>query len=324
LQSAQLSNYIKIHTHLCIATSLAFYSLCRTLLTVAIFIVTAEVSPTGLRTPNDVRGRMKSGEIVYQPKRHMFFLSPLRYLIYPRSDGTLPLVEKNWSPFLHNNILHYVYNVFPLHVIREGETVGEDSINMSLVSLHHCPQSSLFWEYGAPRGGTPALMINEKTQTYLAFFHSSTYPGVKKVFRRGIPKSYFFGAYTFIAEGSQSSTSSLKFKLLSMSPYPIKLDEWYEGKWLFPSTYIAYVPYPMGFVLREEAGVTYVLLTISTIEKYGHVVKIELDKLLKSLRPIDCSSRNDSRNVSTNNVMKHIDDLRKCKLFLNYSMTRSN
>lgn len=51
------------------------------------------------------------------------------------------------------------------------------------------------WEFGAPRGGTPALLVNGE---YLAFFHSK-----KRVFKHGTTSkigTYFMGAYTFSSE----------------------------------------------------------------------------------------------------------------------------
>ena len=64
----------------------------------------------------------------------------------------------------------------------------------------------------------------------------------------------------------------------------------YDGPWFDRST--GYIPYPMGFVLREYGGKLFAFLSFSQLEKKGFIAKIDVDELLSSMIPINCSHAN--------------------------------
>ena len=97
--------------------------------------------------------------------------------------------------------------------------------------------SGLDWGHGHLRGGTPAVLIDDKY--YLSFFHTQT-----KLKTSGY-NTYFMGAYTF--------SKQPPFTLLSISRFPIVDKQFYSGTWntRFANRKINYVVFPMHFTVEN-------------------------------------------------------------------------
>lgn len=135
--------------------------------------------------------------------------------------------QKNWSPFVYNDSLLFIYSLRPHEVIHADLNSG------ICVELKKTP--SLFtWNMGDPRGGTPALLVDGE---FLTFFHSQifTKSSVSKEIAR---HHYFMGAYTFSAEPP--------FMITRYTPSPIIGKKFYTE-----STADKRVIFPGGFIVAE-------------------------------------------------------------------------
>lgn len=166
---------------------------------------------------------------------HFITINPKK-MIYPEKvvkrnleKGWTATWEKNWTPFVYNDIIYMIYSIDPFEVIRPNLKTGQcELVNLSYPSHD--------WKLGSPRGGTPAILIDGE---YLAFFHSqSLYESSckqKKSSRRNQKIHYLMGAYTFSAEPP--------FELTSISTSPIIEDGFYT----MPNPYKKVI-YPGGLV----------------------------------------------------------------------------
>jgi hypothetical protein len=203
-------------------------------------------------------------------------------------------IEKNWSPFLHENKLHFVYSLQPLRILAitsvdksdvsghgngngngNNRKVVEGTATLSLLSMTKCSFET--WEWGQPRGGTPWLLV--KGGVLLSFFHSrNKLPGSKM-------ETYWMGAMTM--------SSSPPFKLLQISKAPILLDAWYQGPWC-GFRHIDYIVYPMGFFVGPSddgsGGTDVITLSLGRNDNEGYIAKIDVSVLMASLRPVTCVS----------------------------------
>ena len=128
--------------------------------------------------------------------------------------------------------------------------------------------NGLDWGHGHLRGGTPAVLIDDKY--YLSFFHTQT-----KLKSSGY-NTYFMGAYTF--------SKQAPFTLLSISRFPIVDKQFYTGPWdtRFSNRKINYVVFPMHFTVENNK----IQLTIGHQDAAGWLVTMELPDLLKSMREV--------------------------------------
>lgn len=142
--------------------------------------------------------------------------------------------EKNWVPFCYNNNLMLAYSLCP-HII----------FKPWLKKTGHCQlfcvdKTMLPWHWGAPRGGTPALLDGDE---YLAFFHSSK--KMATVHSQGKEEwHYFIGAYTFKKEPP--------FRITKISMQPIIGPVFYDGPIYEPYWKPVHVVFPCGFVIQKD------------------------------------------------------------------------
>ena len=239
--------------------------------------------------PNtNMYARMQTAELVFNHERDLFELSQPVYMY--RAGVSRGVVQKNWVPFLYNGSIFFVYNIYPLVVIRpdyEHLSISFSNVTFSNVSADD-PEIELItvseeacaeeleqpWEYGHMRGGSPAQLVRGE---YMAFFHSKSSPldtgsGFALM-------SYWIGVYTF--------SPSPPFRLTRISRYPILLDSWYDGAWFDRNN--AYIIYPAGFVLEDIGNVTYVMMSFSLQDRRGYMGRIRLDELLDSTMSVNCS-----------------------------------
>lgn len=91
--------------------------------------------------------------------------------------------EKNWTWFVHENVLHCAYAIDPYHIVfnQTGYKVKDE----------HWTETDLSgWTWGTMRGGTNPIRVGTE---YISFFHSS----IDTVEYRRV---YYMGAYAFKAE----------------------------------------------------------------------------------------------------------------------------
>jgi predicted GH43/DUF377 family glycosyl hydrolase len=156
---------------------------------------------TGLKTAEDARIFKKGDEfwIVFNARRgdeliRAMYVARLEGLESGTGDiQTDPVLldferdkpQKNWVPFVHDNTIYFSYSLTPHKVLRYNEKTKK----VEMVHETHSVGLSNGWQFGALRGGTPALLRGDE---YLAFYHSNV--------SKNNHFWYVFGAYTFEAK----------------------------------------------------------------------------------------------------------------------------
>eukprot|EP01035_Chromulina_nebulosa_P021876 gene21876-28319_t len=138
--------------------------------------------------------------------------------------------------------------------------------------MSYCSGSS--WKYGEIRGGTPARYI--PGYGYLGFFHSAYYM---------CHYIYVIGAYIF--------SSTLPFRLLKMSHYPIVHNEliydfanWNHGmSVVFPMSY--YMEDRDGNIVNDQVPHT-IVISAGYNDTDGIIIRIDFNKLVDSLIDVSC------------------------------------
>lgn len=132
--------------------------------------------------------------------------------------------EKNWSPFSFDGKLHYIYSDYPRIII-----CPDGGLWM--------PKQGLQWDFGAIRGGTPAVRWEND---YITFFHSSLEffnPDANETRR-----VYYVGAYTFSASPPFSARKVTEIPLIKAVPYRNHVER--------PA--ISYVVFPTGVIEEKD------------------------------------------------------------------------
>lgn len=171
--------------------------------------------------------------------------------------------EKNWVPFDYQGQLLLAYSLTP-HVIFQPlldigacETVARSASNWN-------------WHWGEPRGGSPALRVDDD---YLAFFHSFvTIPTLHSDGRK--MNHYFMGAYTFSA--------TPPFPIKSVSPEPIVGLGFYKGPVYKPYWGSVRCVYPCGFIFNEN----FIWVSYGRQDHEVWIAKLDKKKLFDSLVPV--------------------------------------
>ncbi|MBI5346851.1 MAG: hypothetical protein HZB76_06910 [Chlamydiae bacterium] len=171
-------------------------------------------------------------------------------------DLNIKPVEKNWVPFVDEDKLLLAYSLMP-HKIMELQDLKTNSLKHYVYPNNPC-FTRFHWEFGAPRGGTPAKLVDGE---YLAFFHSC-FKGINKAW-------YVMGAYTFQAKPP--------FKITRVSKYPIILSN-------ITSTRITY---PAGFVLGKEKDKEVIFVSYGENDTCSKIMTIDKAKLFESLKKVD-------------------------------------
>ncbi|MBS0586319.1 MAG: hypothetical protein JSR76_08535 [Verrucomicrobia bacterium] len=188
-------------------------------------------------------------------------LEPALKLIFPETEafakrGLIHLDrEKNWSPFVHENELYFVYLITP-HVVLKADVTTGQCLELSETALEK------FWSYNTPYGGTPAIATEGE---YLAFFHASTATEnrwQKKLERGG----YYFGAYTF--------SETFPFQVLRRTTFPLYPSKlpWQRRK----------IVYPMGLIEKKD----HYMVFAGVSDKKVYLFRISKEKLRAVLEPV--------------------------------------
>jgi pyruvyltransferase len=203
--------------------------------------------------------RMLIAKVTYDGNE--FFAERLEHLTeYEGKNDLRP--EKNWAPFDYHGELLIAYSQQPHKIFRPiwgtgaCETVGNT-------------KGDIKWDWGALRGGTPALLIDGE---YLAFFHSSK--NIASIHSKGkVMQHYVMGAYTYSAEPP--------FAITKISKHPIVGKNFYYG-----AEYKTWKPvrvvFPGGFVHENN----YFWVAYGRQDHEIWVAKLDKKMLLNSLEPV--------------------------------------
>lgn len=180
-------------------------------------------------------------------------------------------IEKNWVPFIHSNAkneleINFIYRINSQVILSTNEKANYLKINNEVGEKadQNLEMVQLFWpkKYGEPRGGTPAIKINN--EEFLTFFHSS--------FKDEITQSiwYVMGAYTFKKDPPYQVTSYTKDPILFKGIYdtPIKHTACGLKKVIFPA----------GLILDKKGGRE--ILHVSCGENDCGIKIVTMDKKL--------------------------------------------
>ena len=178
------------------------------------------------------------------------------------ADENPHATEKNWVPFQYNGQLLLARLLIPHLILHPTFENGSCESMFSTTA-------SVNWSWGQPRGGTPALLVDNE---YLAFFHSSA--NLRTVHSNGkLMQHYFMGAYTFSSEAP--------FFITRMSPEPIAGSDFYHGP-EYQTWKPLRVVFPAGFVFDNQ----FIWVTYGRQDHEIWIVKLDKKKLLDSLVPV--------------------------------------
>ena len=180
-------------------------------------------------------------------------------------EGVNPkLREKNWVAFDYNHELFLAYSLNP-HLI--FKPLFKDGLCETFAKSKAC----IDWDLGLLRGGTPALLIDDK---YISFFHSSTKMSSLQSDNKET-LHYFMGAYTFSKEPP--------FTIQSISSFPIIGKNFYEGKKYKPYWHAVQAVFPGGFIYDDYNF----FVVYGRQDHEAWVVKLDKKRLLESLKSVD-------------------------------------
>jgi predicted GH43/DUF377 family glycosyl hydrolase len=170
--------------------------------------------------------------------------------------------EKNWVPFNYQGQLLLGYSLSPHYILKPIQ--GQQRCEVSAYT-----HNSIHWNWGALRGGTPALLEGEE---YLSFFHSSK--EMRTLQSKGKKIShYFIGAYTF--------SKHPPFHITRVSSQPIIGRHFYDGL-PYKTWKPLRVVFPCGFVSDPH----YIWIVYGKQDHEIWVAKLDKEKLFKSLVPV--------------------------------------
>jgi len=184
-------------------------------------------------------------------------------IVNPKSD------QKNWTPFIFGEEVLLIQSINPFMVVK---TSAQDSEHMHAYHESTTEMEEFYWPYGEMRGGTNAIFIPEKG-VYLSFLHSAGHvTGMK---------TYVMGAYTFSAKPP--------FRILSMSPYPIMPQRFYDGPWHpIKNRKIDYCVFPMSLFVEKDD----LLVSFGYQDQRGYLARIKFQALWDSLVPVKTKEKN--------------------------------
>lgn len=143
--------------------------------------------------------------------------------------------EKNWSPFIFNEELHFIYKVAPHAIIKLSNNESKELQILEGDMTFKCPK---FWKWGEPRGGTPAIKIGDE---YITFFHSS--------FKHKQKIIYVMGAYTF--------EDKPPFAIKKFSRFPIICKDCYSTPIKNTADKNKRVIFPTGLIVSENKAIVF-------------------------------------------------------------------
>lgn len=167
--------------------------------------------------------------------------------------------EKNWVPFEYKNTLMFSYSLKPHRVLQV-----EDPKTGVLKEFSNCPKSLPWKEWGSPRGGTPAVLLNENE--YIGFFHS--------YFDHNGMLWYVMGAYVFEAKPP--------FCLTKISQYPVMFEGAYDTPLSEAAPKDRRVLFPMGLIVEQNK----IIISAGENDTSSKIIVLDRQKFLESLKKL--------------------------------------
>ena len=230
--------------------------------------------------------KMHSAELSFSATSNQYVISNQKHMLW--RGVYRGLSQKNWVPFVYQSEIHFVQNIFPFTVITQNKSMPNSEVcaiqEMTTVSIDTsciANSSDIQWAHGTLRGGTQALPVGPGGD-YLSFFHS-LFPTNAQWNGIFFPDSYWMGAYTFSAKKP--------FKITGISRVPIVERRWYQGAWfqMKKQPFFGYIIYPMGFEVVKDASGKVIILSLSTQDRHGFLVRINYTALMNSMKKIKCN-----------------------------------
>ncbi len=193
-------------------------------------------------------------------------------------DLQIQPIEKNWVPFAYNDPekghqLFYEYHIYPHSLLKlTNPKVGvlEHALFPEVAAF---PKPSWPKMWGAPRGGSPAIALDDR---YLGLFHSFFTDQDGYAW-------YLMGAYTF--------QNKPPFRITGISNYPI----FYKGIFNTPVQNTApptvRASYPAGLICEKRDGRDVLIVSCGENDCAVKVLVLDKQALLASLKPIKCSRK---------------------------------
>lgn len=157
--------------------------------------------------------------------------------------------EKNWSPFIWNEEICFIYTISPFQMVQIGAN--------GLCHLLPSKFPAIRWRWGELRGGSQAIPISDRE--YITFFHSS-------VSNENCVR-YFMGAMTFSADPP--------FSITGMSQEPIVGSGFYTS-----DDKSRQIIYPAGVVMEGD----FFYLSYGKDDHEVWIAKLDRQKLLDQLK----------------------------------------
>ncbi len=145
-------------------------------------------------------------------------------------------VEKNWTPFIYQGDIYFIYLIEPQVILKLD-------IDSGICRLVQENPTEKIWDFGIARGGTPCVQDGED---YLTFFHS-IYPVT--CLGHSHNNAYIMGACWFSGQPP--------FEIIKKTQKPLSSPTFYTGskKIIFPSALIDEGDHFLLFYGRDDSGV---------------------------------------------------------------------
>lgn len=171
------------------------------------------------------------------------------------------IMEKNWSPLIHNNKLYFVYSIAPELVILEPNLETGKCAEISRTKNHLVTKN-----YGHVRGGTAYVPINKNSYISIAHFTS-----IMKPISTNVPlsdkRSYFMMPLIVSVVDDKFYVSHITKSPILANITPRNHDHW------------AQIIFPSG--LFEENGEYKVTIGVNDYDSY--LITLDKNKLLRDV-----------------------------------------
>lgn len=176
--------------------------------------------------------------------------------------------EKNWTPFVYNSKIQFIYSFEP-HIILQWDP----KTNILTEEFRNNISLAKDWNLGSIRGGTPAIYVAE-LDAYLSFFHSSLrYRSKDKILtKRHQPRAmiYYMGAVLF--------ESKPPFRIIAFSKKPLS----FPGQYANLDVY-HHIIFPCGVIERD----TDFVISAGVDDNSAKILSVSKKALYQNLKYID-------------------------------------
>lgn len=223
-------------------------------------------------------------EIFFDVDLFMFYIKMPPIELYLRHEEGIKH-QKNWSPFLYNNEMLFIYSIYPHRIVASKHSFFDSEANRTSYYMHTvanmlCTLESdnttdirKLWKYGIPHGGSNAILINTRFGLrYLTFFHSSGQFNMKGVL------TYYMGAYLF--------SQHYPWDITHITPDPIIPLRLYDERFGWAWKPVDYVVFPTGLIVINDS----IILSMGHNDREGWIITFNKTLLIDSFMNISCYS----------------------------------